>query len=333
MVTKVWDCPTVYQIPVDLPQNPLRMLNVYVICTPERNLVLDTGFNRPECREDLWSGLEELDLDLSKTAVFLTHLHSDHTGLVGTFVERDIPVYMGAVEHAYFNTLHGSGSLTVQEARFRQEGFPEEVLARQGTENQGRRYAPKPGFPVLPVEDGAQLPGFPVKITALHTPGHTPGHMVLYLPEEQVLFSGDHILFDITPNISVWHQISHPLADYLRSLEKIRTLPIRAAFPAHRAGSEDVYGRIDQLAAHHAARLEEILRAVEDNPGCSAYDVAGQISWSTRGVGWKDFPPHQRWFAMGETLAHLDYLREENRVSRTETEAGFRYRAGSVPMG
>lgn len=131
---------------------------------------------------------------------------------------------------------------------------------------------------------------------------------MLYLQREQVLFSGDHILFDITPNISAWNQIPHSLADYLQSLQKIKTLPIRVAFPAHRARRDDVYGRIDQIIVHHAQRLEEIFQVVERTPGYSAYDIAGQITWSTRGIGWENFPPHQRWFAMGETLAHLDYL-------------------------
>lgn len=51
MVTKVWDAPAVYDIQIDLPQNPLRTLNVYVIATPEQNLIIDTGFNRSECRK------------------------------------------------------------------------------------------------------------------------------------------------------------------------------------------------------------------------------------------------------------------------------------------
>lgn len=327
MVEKVWDCPAVYQIPVELPQNPLRMLNVYVICTPERNLVIDTGFNRPECEEDLWAGIRELKMDLSRTALFLTHLHSDHTGLVWSFVDQGVPVYMGRLEHDYFTDPQGLGSLSAQEERFRREGFPGEILARQNDENQARQYAPQRGFPVIPVDDGEQISLGEYTITAIHTPGHTPGHMVLYLEREQVLFSGDHILFDITPNISAWNQVPHSLADYLQSLKKIKALPIRAAFPAHRARREDVYGRIDQITAHHAQRLEEIFQVVARLPNCTAYDIAGEITWSTRGMGWEDFPPHQRWFAMGETLAHLDYLTDEGRVLRMETEQGVRYHA------
>ena len=67
-----------------------------------------------------------------------------------------------------------------------------------------------------------QLAG--LELRCIHTPGHTPGHMVLYLPRQRLLFSGDHILFDITPNIAVWSTVPHSLADYLASLDKLRGL-------------------------------------------------------------------------------------------------------------
>ena len=51
-------------------------------------LVIDTGFNRQECREALWAGIRELKLDMSATVLFLTHYHEDHIGLVWDFVER-----------------------------------------------------------------------------------------------------------------------------------------------------------------------------------------------------------------------------------------------------
>ena len=66
-MTKLWENPDIFSIQVELPENPLRALNSYVITSPQGNLVIDTGFNRPECREDLWRGLEELGLDLTKT--------------------------------------------------------------------------------------------------------------------------------------------------------------------------------------------------------------------------------------------------------------------------
>lgn len=325
MVTKVWDNPAVFSIQVDLPQNPLRFLNVYVIMTPEQNLLIDTGFNRQECSAALWSGIRELGLDLNKTSVFLTHLHSDHTGLAGEFVEQGCPIYMGRIDYRYLEGTIQGKNFSIAEERFRQEGFPEEELALQGEGNQARKYSVKHMFPANLVDDGAVLTLGDWSIQCIHTPGHTPGHMVLYLPKGQVLFSGDHILFDITPNISVWNEVPRSLEDYLNSLEKIRALPVQAAFPAHRHGEADVYQRIDALREHHKERLMEIRRAVEAHPGAAAYQIAGQITWSAQGLGWEKFPPNQKWFAMGETLAHLRYLCDHGQVVRTERGGLYNY--------
>lgn len=325
MVTKVWDDPAVFSIQVDLPQNPLRYLNVYVIMTPEQNLLIDTGFNRMECREALWNGIRELNLDLGKTSVFLTHLHSDHTGLAEDFALQDCPIYMGRIDYCYLKGMKAGSHLSAVEELFRQEGFPAEQLARQGLENQGRQYSVAQMFPALLVDDGSIIRLGDLEVQCVHTPGHTPGHMVLYLPKEQLLFSGDHVLFDITPNIAVWHGVPHSLEDYLSSLEKIRSIPIKATFPAHRHGESDVYQRIDALQAHHRERLEEIRQVVESHPETTAYQIAGLISWSTRGLGWEQFPPHQKWFAMGEALAHLRYLQDHKQILRNERSELARY--------
>lgn len=329
MTEKIWSEPEVFRIPVELPQNPLRNLNSYVICSEGDSLVIDTGFHRPECRKALWTGLEELGIDLTKTALFLTHFHSDHSGLVWDFVERGIPVYMGRVERDYYEKLTAAGNTAALHPLFLTEGFPPEQLELQATGNQARMYAPKPNFPAIPLEDGESLRIGTVSFTVIHTPGHTPGHMVLYLPVAELLFSGDHILFDITPNISVWPDIPYSLSDYLESLQKIRKLPIKAAFPAHREAGTDTRLRIDQLTAHHARRLDEVFRAISENPGITAYDTAGHISWSVRGLSWDAFPPHQRWFTMGETVAHLYELVHTGRVIRQQRADKVRYFTGS----
>lgn len=321
MVKKVWDDPEIYRIYVDLPENPLRLLNVYVVQRQRKSLIIDTGFNRPECHKALWNGIRELDLDLSEAALFLTHLHTDHTGLVWSLVERGVPVYMNRIDDRLYNSADGHDSMSLIAAQFRQEGYPAEEMARQYTGNQGLRYAPKAGFPVIPVDDGTDIYLENLQITAIHTPGHTPGHMVLYLPEEQILFSGDHILFDITPNISVWGGDDHSLSAYISSLLKIRALPIRMVFPAHREAGEDVYRRIDQLIEHHGWRLNEIYEAVRAHPGLTAYALSGHITWSAHGRSWEEFPSHQKWFATSETLAHLDYLTEKGQVYRKQENA------------
>ena len=53
--------PHIYSNPIPLPKNPLKALNSYIIVSPERNLIIDTGFNQPECIEAFFGGVAELE--------------------------------------------------------------------------------------------------------------------------------------------------------------------------------------------------------------------------------------------------------------------------------
>lgn len=310
LITKLTDMPDIQQIFVPLPNSPLKNLNCYVIRTPEENLIVDTGFRRPECEAALWDGIRELELDLEHTSLFLSHLHSDHTGLAPQLASRGCRIYMNGIDYDYLTRTKSGGTWPYMEAYFVTEGFPTEDIPLQAQNNHGRLYEPETMFPIERVEDGTVLRPGGIEIRCVHVPGHTPGQTVLYLPEHEILFSADHILFDITPNIGVWRGVERSLADYLDSLRKIRTLSIRLTLPAHRGCHETVYERIDELLEHHRIRLEEIYCAVKAHPGASAYEIAAKICWSARGRPWSEFSPNQKWFAMSETLAHLIYLQD-----------------------
>ncbi len=137
--------------------------------------------------------------------------------------------------------------------------------------------------------------------TALHAPGHSDGQLIFYDADDQLLLSGDHVLMKITPNIGLWPTGEpEPLARFLASLRDLRPLAVRLALPGHRALIEDWPGRIDQLIAHHEARLDRALTAV--GGGATAYQVATQLFDFGR------LTPHEIRFALVETLAHLEYL-------------------------
>ena len=90
--------PNIYRLRIPLPKNPLKELNCYVIAGKERSLIIDTGFNRPECEEALLGGIAELGIALDRTDVLLTHRHSDHTGLARLLEERGARVFAGRAE-------------------------------------------------------------------------------------------------------------------------------------------------------------------------------------------------------------------------------------------
>lgn len=85
--------PDLFKLEIPLPNNPLRALNSYIIKSDDRNLIIDTGMNRPECLEAMLNGLKELNIDLEKTDLFITHMHSDHSGNISNLVRENTKVY------------------------------------------------------------------------------------------------------------------------------------------------------------------------------------------------------------------------------------------------
>ncbi len=325
MICQLYHEPDIYRIHVDLPNNPLQYLNAYVVKGKTRDLVIDTGFNRPECQKALCEGLRELDVQLSsRTDLFITHLHADHSGLVGMFAHAGCPVYMHPDEYQYLCDSEDGSTWKFAEDNFMREGMPEEDIKTQFS-NQARKYSPHIDFPIQPVRGGdiVRLAGWDFHI--IHTPGHTKGICCLYLPEQQIFFTTDHILFDITPNIQVWPNMRDALAQYFHSLDAVCRLPVQLALPGHRRERTAIAGRIAEIKEHHRRRLEEIEQIVKAHPGSTAFDIAPHMTWSMRGKKWPAFPPTQKWFAMGETLAHIEYLLHHGRLRRRADGGVYRY--------
>lgn len=309
----------IWTFPVDLPDNPLKWLNSYVI-KPEhgRCLLIDTGFKRAECTETLLAGMQELGLEPENTDVFITHFHADHAGNVGLLQDMGYRVITGELDHAYYHSdTRGKAGL-----RMLSEGMSKETLDRNYSESPIYLYSSRRYYADT-VKDGDVLRYGEHELECICTPGHTPGHMCLYDRREKIMFLGDHVLFDITPNITAWYGCEDSLGDYLDSLRKIREYDVVLPLQAHRIrGDMTLTERIDQLLAHHEARLNEAERVVRENPGINAHDAAGKMTWRIRSRSWAEFPVAQKYFAMGETLSHMDYLVNRGRIKRLVDSEG-----------
>lgn len=73
----------------------------------------------------------------------------------------------------------------------------------------------------LPIDEGDEFICGDYCLKAVATPGHTPLHMCFWLENEKIMLTGDHVLFDITPNITLWQGVDDSLGDFLESLRKI----------------------------------------------------------------------------------------------------------------
>ena len=297
-----------YKIEIPLPQTPLKALNCYIVRGP-RTLIIDTGFNREECRSAMETGLRELGVDLASADLLFTHSHSDHCGLVGALTRPDSKIYCSQADAAaiasfsgkntdYMEKLTGYGVMT---------GFSAQELQEMASNHPGYKYRPMSQVDFTVIEDGDAIAVGDYFFRCVATPGHTKGHMCLYEPYGKILIAGDHILGDITPNISLRSDTENPLQSYLESLDKVARLGIDLVLPGHRGIITDCYGRIKELKAHYLARAEEVY-AILAKAGQNACQVAQQMKWDIKYDSWNRLPITQRWFATGEATAHLKYL-------------------------
>lgn len=324
MYEKIYCNPDIYKIYIPLPNNPLKNLNCYVVKAEQKNLIIDTGFNMIECYNALKNGLELLQIDIDKTEMFLTHLHADHIGLVEAIMKKNSKIYMSEIDYNYIITKSDS-YWEESDKKFGSEGFPIDDIIALRNLNPAKIYAPDSVFKAITFGDNFKFNIGAYEFTCIMTPGHTPGHACLFIEKEKIMFLGDHVLFDISPNITEWSDVKNSLADYLDSLKKIKSFNIKTALPGHRNNDKDIYVRLEELFRHHDVRLKNTVDVITNNPGLNAYNVAGKMQWSMRGKNWDDFPIQQKWFAVGETLAHLDYLLLENRITKKIDNGIYRY--------
>jgi glyoxylase-like metal-dependent hydrolase (beta-lactamase superfamily II) len=311
--------PHLFREKIPLPKNPLKAVNSYIIKGNGRFLIVDTALNCPECFEAMKAYLDSLDVDLDHTDFFITHYHVDHLGLVSALRGKTSKIYLALADsEKLFNPNYWRNL----ENTARCNGFPEADIPLAIAGHPGRHYQTQLDFNATPIVDGAILTIGEYSLRCVETPGHTQGHRCLYEPRAKILFSGDHILESISPNISLWSRTDDALGSYLKSLDKVYSYDVTMVLPGHREPFKDHRRRIDELKQHHALRNEELLLLLKSGKQ-SAYTAASLMTWGVSCKRWENFPLSQKWFAVGETLAHLHYLAMKGRVKKERENDNF----------
>ncbi len=306
-----------YQLVLPLPF-ALNSVNIYLLRGEDGWTVLDCGLHTPEAAVVWGEARAALGIQPDDIAqIILTHAHPDHYGMAGLIqaeaaaAGRKTPVHL-TVEEATFVELMWKRAPDTERMHLHllRCGMPEnDVHMVADTENFTRqRTFPQAEFGAF-LEVGCNWRIGDRLCRILAAPGHCEGQAIFYDQADRLLFSGDHVLMKITPNIGFWpNSRADPLGRYLTSLHELASLEVRLALPGHRALIEDWRGRIAELGAHHDARLAKTLLACE-RPA-TAYEVSDHLFDSER------FSPHEWRFAMVEALAHLEYLQERGQLRR-----------------
>lgn len=320
--------PDLFRIEIPLLNTPLKSLNSYVIKGKGRSLIIDTGLDRQECMDAMQSGLGELGIDLKDTDIFLTHIHADHSGLISRLANDSTLLYCSKQDAIAFNSVWDNPWEELRDFIL-VNGFPENELQEAFERHPGFNFEPRQLACQIVNEDYTiEIGNYHFK--CIETPGHAPGHLCLYEQNQKILISGDHVLGDITPNITLMVDDCNPLKDYLGSLAKIHVLEIDQVLPGHRSLFANCKARIEEINHHHRTRLNEALTIVA-NGNENAYQVAAKMSWDMVG-SWQAFPKPQKLFATWEALAHLKYLEEQDQISKELRDGKYIYHSNNEYM-
>ena len=282
---------------------------------------MDAGWNTDDAFGALQGGMTVAGYEIADVqGVMVTHIHPDHYGLAGRIREASgawISLHPADADLIHDRYDEPDDLLQRVAAALRRMGAPAEELA--GLQNAAMPILPlvDPVRPDVLLEDGAkpEVPGW--DLTAIWTPGHSPGHLCFYEAQTQLMLSGDHVLPRITPNIPFHPQAgANPLGDYLASLDKLEPYEVGEVLPAHEYRFPDLGRRLEELRQHHRDRFAEIAAILRDGPR-SAWDIAAHMTWSR---SWDDIAGFMRRAAVGEAASHLRALEIEGVVQVEEGE-------------
>lgn len=318
----------VFRIPLPLPNDGLRAVNIYAIVEPEGLTLIDGGWAIPEARDLLAKSLASIGAGLADIREFLvTHVHRDHyTQATAIRKEFGSTVSLGAGEKPTMDYLQDSSRRTLEAEINLLRELGAGVLADEFSAMLASHPESSDVWdaPDRWIEEGVVLAGHR-SLEAVHTPGHTAGHLVFHDVAAELLFAGDHVLPTITPSIGFEPvHTPNPLGAFMGSLALLRARPDALLLPAHGPVAPSVHARVDELLEHHRARLDEVLAAAATG-ATTAHEMAGILKWTRHQRNLADLDPFNAMLATAETAAHLDLLVAQGRMKVSLIDGIRRY--------
>lgn len=304
---------------------PVGDINSYLVLPQEGSdslTLIDTGLKSPNAIEALNKGFKEFGWALEQVdRILLTHAHLDHFGQARRIQKLSgARVYASEIEA---ERMTGNWMPTVQRSPvvrefFRRWGVPDEMV---GNVNPERAKMAAQWLDPIEVDeflsegDVVDAGGFPLEV--IETPGHCEGHIVFYQPDSRLLFSGDHLLLDISPVplLAFPKREGEPrpksLERFMRSLDRVEQIECEAVYPSHGDVIWDHRELIRGYRLHHDRRALQFKRFLSDGPR-TPYELAARM-----------FPKYyetELFLVMSEVIGHLDLLQDEGAVVVEERE-------------
>ncbi|MET0820418.1 MAG: MBL fold metallo-hydrolase [Aeromicrobium sp.] len=311
--------PGVHRVPLSMPNDGLRAVNVYVLEVQDGLVLVDGGWAVPSAMGELDAALTTIGRSVDEIRdVLVTHIHQDHY----TFAVR-LREAVGARVHLGRGEQPGLAAVRQVASAVPVSSLRE--LRRSGAADLAVEIEASTALLPFDADDWADPdewidPGVVEvgdrRLEAVPTPGHTKGHVVFHDVENGLLFSGDHVLPTITPSIGFeLGEWDLPLQRYLASLELLLGRPDAQLVPAHGLVTPSVHERVAVLLRHHHVRFGQVHEVLMREGGACALDVAAGLRWTRRETPFSALDPFNQMIAVCETIAHLDVMGARGEVA------------------
>ncbi len=304
-------CENVYMLSIPLLYHDMQVS--VCICIHDKNLTLiDTGPHFGGTLSEIEESLKFLGYTLKDIdRILITHYHTDHSGLASQIKKQSgASVQMSDICSENIRTIAMDFRIELLRKFSLQQGLGEKTMNTIMNFFNSLRTAIEPvkADKILQSNEIIKIGNHELKV--ISTPGHTRGHICFHITKQKILLSGDHILPDITPNLSpdLVKPNYRPLKNYLRSLEKIKDLPVDIVYPGHGEPFREFKNRVEETQEHHRVRKDLIFKSVE-NGTTTAMEVALTIFGN-------ELKLFDKYLALHETYVHLIELEDESLIQR-----------------
>ena len=297
------------------------LVNVFMFRSEREVDLLDCGMNSEDSLDAIHRALEQLGARRLRRLV-ITHIHPDHYGAAGALAGAGrADLYMHRLEVPLVHPRYVELEHLVEEVKayLLVNGVPADEAEVLSNSQRALSEVVKPADPAVQL-DGAELIEMGDHVLKVEwTPGHSPGHICLHDAAEALLFAGDDILPDLSPNIGLHPQSTpDPLHDYLSGLKRMAALDPKLVLPAHGRPFTHVKQRVEALSSHHARRFHQVLEILGKDEK-SGWQLALDL-WGPRQN------LYEKRLALQEGLAHLQALAVEGRIAKLVRPGSVRWR-------